>query len=117
LSIDNALEEYYAKLAKSDYLSIIKPDDGTDVTSTISEEIDKFSTTLSSAKKLKSVKLASVSFEPDTNNTTDPLLSREKTELDERLLSKRRKPLESIVALTQLSENDSGIHYEKGKAI
>lgn len=117
LSLDNALEEYYAKLAKSDYLSIIKPDDGTDVTTTISEEIDKFSTTLSSAKKLKSVKLASVSFESDTNKITDSVLTREKTELNERLLSKRRKPLDSIVALTQLSEDDSGIHFEKEKQI
>lgn len=117
LSIDNALEEYYAKLAKSDYLSIIKPDDGTDVTTTISEEIGKFSPTLRSAKKVKSVKLASVSFKADTNKITDSILTREKTELNERWLSKKGKSLDSIAALTQLSENDSGIHYEIGKAI
>lgn len=117
LSIDNALEEYYAEIAKSDFLSIIKPDSQSDVSTSISEEISKLSKSLSKGKKIKSVNLATASFTQNPSKTTDSILLSEKVELNEEFLSKSKKPLDSIVAFTQLTTNDSGIHFEKGKQI
>lgn len=117
LSIDNALEEYYAEIAKSNFLTIIKPDDTADFGTSISEEIAKLSNTRSKANKLKSLNIASVSFKSNSSKTTDSMLSNEKGELNKILLSKGRKPLDSIIAITQLTTNDSGIHLEKGSQI
>lgn len=117
LSIDNALEEYYAEIAKSDFLSIVKPDNTINLGTSVSDEISKFSNALSKGKKIKSVNLASVSFEPNASKKTDSILLSEKVEFNEAFLSKIKKPLDSIVSWNQLTNKDSGIHFEKGKQI
>lgn len=116
LSIDNALEEYYAEIAKSDYLTIIQPDSADDVSTTISEEIAKLSKSLPKTKKLKSIQLASVNFDPDTSET-DSILKNEKIRLNKKLVSKSKKTIDSIFALTQLTNENSGVHIQKGKQI
>ncbi|OBX22423.1 two-component system phosphate regulon sensor histidine kinase PhoR [Gelidibacter algens] len=117
LSLDNALEEYYAEIAKSDFLTIIKPDKTTDVGSDISEEISKLSNVFTKANKLKSIAISSINFERSANHDVDSVLLSVKEELNKTLLSDNKKTLDSIIGFSQLTTKDSGIHIEKGKQL
>lgn len=117
LSIDNALEEYYAEIAKSDFLTIIKSDKTIGLGSSISEGISKLENTLPDANKVKSINIASLNFDPNSSNKTDSILSKEKLEINKNLISQRKKSIDSIFAITQLTTNDSGLHIERGKEV
>lgn len=108
LSIDNALEEYYAEIAKSDFLTIIKPYDTTNIRirNRVSEEISKFTKSLSKSKELKAINISSISFEKDTIKKTDTIGSR--TE---------EKAIDTFAAFTKFTSEDSGIHFENGQPV
>lgn len=113
LSIDNALEEYYAEIAKSDFLTIIKSGN-----KSIIDSSDSKSNPLKVFQKrntLDSIGLSSVNFEPSTSNNTDSLILKVKEVFNKSLQAKSNNGFDSISSYTQFSSDSSGIHFEKGK--
>lgn len=111
LSIDNALEEYYAEIAKSNFLTIIQPDPSSEVDTTAKES--NLSNSLKKGPHFKSMKIASINFESHTN--VDSMLFNVKENMNKTLLSAGKTLLDSISGVTQLTDNTIGYHFEKGK--
>lgn len=102
ISLDNALEEYYADIAKTDFLTIIKSDvQGASWTN----------------RTRDSIEISQLTIGINDKNKSDSLLLNIKEELNSKLLLENKKPLDSIRGYTQLLKHDKGFHYEHGKAI
>jgi len=102
ISLDNALEEYYAEIAKSDFLTIIKSD------SVSSAWRNNPSDTL---------KFSQITIETTTEDHTDSLLSSIKQKLNKQLISEHKRPVDSIIGYTQLTSSTTGFDVKQGKSI
>jgi len=105
LSLDNALEQYYAELAKTDYLSIINPEVHTE---------NAFGT-----KKPTDTALIAThfSFETEGSNTVDSLLSIAQKELNKKLIGTHHTKFDSISGYTQLLPNGKGFDVNRKHGI
>ncbi|MBJ7880308.1 sensor histidine kinase [Gelidibacter salicanalis] len=111
LSIDNALEEYYAEIAKSSFFTIIKPDTSSKADTTVKNS--NLSNLLKKGTQFESMKISSLKFESQTN--IDSMILSVKEEMNKTLLSAGKTLLDSVSGFTQLSDNTIGYHVEKGK--
>ncbi|MBC3847439.1 two-component sensor histidine kinase [Winogradskyella echinorum] len=101
-SLDNALEEYYAEIAKTDFLTIINTDSDTAIwQNSLKDTIESQYTTINKKTTIKN----------------DSILFSIKHELNEQLISENKEPIDSIIGYTQFSEPNKGFHLEYGKNI
>lgn len=115
LSIDNALEEYYAELAKTDLLTIIKSDSSSITDSLVWKKIGLIMDPFKKKKPINPASITSIKIEKTKESSQDSLLVDEQSRLDKTLSSVSKKGTKKIKAFTQITKQNSGIHFEKGK--
>jgi two-component system phosphate regulon sensor histidine kinase PhoR len=113
-SLDTAIEEYYAELAKTDYLTIIKSEEGI-VTSDISKGSTISKSALWTTDKNNPIDIKSIKIETDNHENVDSILLSVKAELNKELLKANKKPVDSIQGFTQLLSHDKGITIDKNR--
>ncbi|WP_400074832.1 sensor histidine kinase [Winogradskyella sp. R77965] len=102
LSLDNALEEYYANIAKTDFLTIINR--GSEKPIWKNNQSD-------------SIENYPLNVDAKIETSKNSLLVNVKEELNRQLVLKNKKPLDSIKGFTQLTEQNKSYHVEYGKDI
>ncbi|MEZ4793688.1 MAG: HAMP domain-containing sensor histidine kinase [Gelidibacter sp.] len=113
-SLDTALEEYYAELAKTDYLTIIKSDECETTSDTSSTAIVSKSS-LWTTNQTRPVDIKSIKIETDNHENVDSILWSVKTELNRELKKANKQPVDSIRGFTQLLPNSKGFTIDKDK--
>lgn len=109
--LDNALEEYYAHLAKTDYLTIIKSDSFLS-SDTLTKSI-KSKTSVWNSKKPNKFDIKSIKIETDDPKDIDSMLLQVRDELNEKLIEENKKPLDSIKGFTQFFPKGKGFNVAK----
>lgn len=113
ISLDNALEEYYAHLAKTDYLTIIKSDSFVKSDTLYKRSTSNASVWNSQTRNRTDIK--SIKIESDTPQDIDSMMRQVKKELNQQLLEESNQLVDSIKAFTQFLPNGKGFHIDKTK--
>jgi two-component system phosphate regulon sensor histidine kinase PhoR len=128
LSLDNAIEEYYSSLAKSDFLTIINSKySNKNVEFNVNKSFDTIKQRLRSIKNKKmkpKVSLNNIKITSDENLSkaeidsmmlrTEKFVTKFNNQQDSILASKTK--IDTIVSFTQFTDHKNGIHIDKNGA-
>lgn len=112
--LDTALEEYYAELAKTDYLTIIQSEEGI-VTSNISKGSTVSKSSVWTSDKTNPIDIKSINIETDNRENVDSILLSVKAELNKELIKTNKQPFDSIQGFTQLLSHGKGFTVDKDR--
>ncbi len=111
--LDNALEEYYAHLVKTDYLTIVKSDSFV-ASDTLHKGLAP-NTSIWNPQKRNKMDIKSINIRSDKPKDIDSMIRQVKKELNQQLHEEHQRPVDSIKAVTQLLPNGKGFHFDKTK--
>lgn len=107
LSIDNALEEYYTQIAKSDIFTIINNNSHSEIDSSAISNLKK---TFNKVSQIKSVKISS--SEVESFSYQDTTLINLKENLEKRLLTSNKKSGVKVVGFRQFPKDSFNLNFD-----